>query len=234
MAPVDVKRIALAYSGGLDTSIIIPWLKERYPGAEVVAVCADVGQSDDLSGLQARASASGAVKLILRDVRREFVEEYLFPMLRAGAVYEGKYLLGTSAARPLQAKVQVESARAEGADALAHGCHRQGQRSGAVRVGLSGARARSGDHRAVASVGHPLARGRDRLRGAPRDRLGRHLAAQHLFAGRQRLASQPRRRRPGGRRPAPAGGAVPALGLAGSRSRPGNRRSPSSSCAASP
>ncbi|MDD9987341.1 MAG: argininosuccinate synthase [Spirochaetaceae bacterium] len=122
----DVERIALAYSGGLDTSIIIPWLKERYPGAEVVAVCADVGQSDDLSGLEERAAASGAAKLILRDVRREFVEEYLFPMLRSGAVYEGKYLLGTSAARPLQAKVQVEAARSEGADAVSHGCTGKG------------------------------------------------------------------------------------------------------------
>ena len=122
----DIKKIALAYSGGLDTSIIIPWLKERYPGVDVVAVCAHVGQSDDLSGLEARAAESGAVKLILRDVRREFVEDYLFPMLRAGAIYEGKYLLGTSAARPLQAKVQVEAARAEGADALAHGCTGKG------------------------------------------------------------------------------------------------------------
>ncbi len=122
----NMNRIALAYSGGLDTSIIIPWLKERYPGADVVAVCVDVGQADDLSGLEERAAAAGAVKLILRDVRKEFVEGYLFPMLRAGAVYEGKYLLGTSAARPLQAKVQVESAISEGADALAHGCTGKG------------------------------------------------------------------------------------------------------------
>ena len=121
-----LRKIVLAYSGGLDTSIIIPWLKQRYPGAEVVAYCADVGQEEDLSGLERRAAAAGASKLHLRDLRREFVTEYLFPLLRSGAVYEGKYLLGTSIARPLQAKHQVAVALAEGADAVAHGCTGKG------------------------------------------------------------------------------------------------------------
>ena len=123
---VKIKKIVLAYSGGLDTSIIIPWLKENYPGAEVVAVCTDVGQNEDLSGLEAKAIASGASKLYLLDLREEFARDYLFPMLRSGAIYEGKYLLGTSIARPLQAKAQVEIAVKEGADAVEHGCTGKG------------------------------------------------------------------------------------------------------------
>ncbi|HVO39341.1 MAG TPA: argininosuccinate synthase [Spirochaetia bacterium] len=122
----DVKKIVLAYSGGLDTSIIIPWLKENYKGAEVVAVCTDVGQNEDLSGLEAKAKASGASKLHLLDLREEFARDYLFPMLRSGALYEGKYLLGTSIARPLQAKAQVEVALKEKADAVSHGCTGKG------------------------------------------------------------------------------------------------------------
>ncbi len=121
-----IKKIVLAYSGGLDTSIIIPWLKENYPGAEVVAVCTNVGQEDDLSGLEKKALASGASKLYLLDVREEFVKDYLFPILRAGAIYEDKYLLGTSIARPLQARHQVEVALKERADAVAHGCTGKG------------------------------------------------------------------------------------------------------------
>jgi argininosuccinate synthase len=121
-----VKKIVLAYSGGLDTSIIIPWLKENYTGAEVVAVCTDVGQNEDLSGLEEKAKASGASRLYLLDLREEFVRDYLFPLLRSGAIYEGKYLLGTSIARPLQAKAQVELALKEGADAVAHGCTGKG------------------------------------------------------------------------------------------------------------
>jgi argininosuccinate synthase len=125
-APKPVKKIVLAYSGGLDTSIIIPWLKENYKGAEVIAVCTDVGQNEDLSGLEEKAKASGASRLTLLDLREEFVRKYLFPMLRSGAIYEGKYLLGTSIARPLQAKAQVEVALEEGADAVAHGCTGKG------------------------------------------------------------------------------------------------------------
>jgi argininosuccinate synthase len=130
-----VKKIVLAYSGGLDTSIIIPWLKDNYQGAEVVAVCTNIGQEDDLSSLEDKALRSGASKLYLLDVREEFVSQYLFPLLRAGAVYEGKYMLGTSIARPLQAKRQVEVALKEKADALAHGC--TGKGNDQVRFELS-------------------------------------------------------------------------------------------------
>ena len=126
IAKKDVKKIVLAYSGGLDTSIIIPWLKEKYAGAEVVAVCTDVGQNEDLSGLEKKAKDSGASKLYMLDLREEFARDYLFPMLRSGAIYEGKYLLGTSIARPLQAKAQVEVALKEGADAVSHGCTGKG------------------------------------------------------------------------------------------------------------
>lgn len=122
----NIQKIVLAYSGGLDTSIIIPWLKEQYPGTEVVCVCTNVGQTEDWAGMEKKAIASGASKLHVLDVREEFVSEYLWPMLRAGAIYEGKYLLGTSIARPLQAKKQVEVALDEGADAVAHGCTGKG------------------------------------------------------------------------------------------------------------
>lgn len=118
-------KVVLAYSGGLDTSVIIPWLKENY-GCEVIAMAADVGQGDELDGVREKALASGASKVYIEDLRREFVEEYVFPTLRAGAIYERKYLLGTSMARPIIAKRQVEIALAEGADALAHGCTGKG------------------------------------------------------------------------------------------------------------
>ena len=122
----DIKKICLAYSGGLDTSIIIPWLKEHYPGSEIVGICTNVGQDEDWDNMEEKALNSGASKLIIRDIREEFARDYLFPMLRAGAIYEGKYLLGTSIARPLQAKHQVEVALQEGADAVAHGCTGKG------------------------------------------------------------------------------------------------------------
>ncbi len=121
-----IKKIVLAYSGGLDTSIIIPWLKEHYGAPEIIGVCTDVGQNEDWDAMKKKAKASGAAKLHILDVRKEFVEEFLLPMLRAGAIYEGKYLLGTSIARPLQAKHQVRIALEEGADALAHGCTGKG------------------------------------------------------------------------------------------------------------
>jgi len=122
---VSVKRVALAYSGGLDTSIIIPWLKEHYK-CEVVAIAADVGQGEELDGLKEKAIATGAADIYIEDLRHEFVTEYIFPTLRAGAVYEHKYLLGTSFARPVIAKKQVEIALQTGCDALAHGCTGKG------------------------------------------------------------------------------------------------------------
>ncbi|NWG12288.1 MAG: argininosuccinate synthase [Acidobacteria bacterium] len=121
----SVKKVVLAYSGGLDTSIIIPWLKENY-GAEVIAFAADIGQGDELIGLEEKALGTGASKCIVEDLRDEFVREFVFPTLRAGAVYERKYLLGTSFARPLIARRQVEIAEQEGAEAVAHGCTGKG------------------------------------------------------------------------------------------------------------
>jgi argininosuccinate synthase len=120
------RKVVLAYSGGLDTSCIIPWLKEQYGDCEVIAAAVDVGQPDDLSQIEAKALASGASRAYVIDAREEFVREYVFPTLRAGAVYERKYLLGTSMARPLIAKHQVEIALLEGADAVAHGCTGKG------------------------------------------------------------------------------------------------------------
>ena len=116
----EVKKVVLAYSGGLDTSIIIPWLKEHYNNCEVIAVCGNVGQKAELEGLEERAKASGASKLYIEDLTDEFVEDYVIPTMQAGADYEG-YLLGTSFARPILAKRVVEIARAEGADAVCHG-----------------------------------------------------------------------------------------------------------------
>ncbi len=120
------KKVALAYSGGLDTSIIIPWLKENY-GCEVVAVCGDIGQGgEELSGLEAKALATGASEVHVADMKEEFVRDYVWKIVRAGSVYEEKYLLGTSIARPLLAKKQVEVALETGADAVAHGCTGKG------------------------------------------------------------------------------------------------------------
>jgi argininosuccinate synthase len=119
------EKVVLAYSGGLDTSVILPWLKETY-GYDVVAFAAELGQGDELSGIQKKAMATGAVKCIVKDLRKEFVEDYLWPMLKSGAVYENGYLLGTSIARPLIAKHQVEVAQAEGATAVAHGATGKG------------------------------------------------------------------------------------------------------------
>jgi argininosuccinate synthase len=119
------KKVVLAYSGGLDTSIIIPWLKDNY-GAEVIAFAADIGQGSELKGLEEKAIRTGASKCIIEDLREEFICEFALPTLRAGAIYERKYLLGTSFARPLIARRQVEIAEQEGADAVAHGCTGKG------------------------------------------------------------------------------------------------------------
>ena len=119
------KKVVLAYSGGLDTSIIIPWLKENY-GAEVIAFAANIGQGSELQGLEEKAISTGASKCIIEDLREEFISEFALPVLRAGAVYERKYLLGTSFARPLIARRQVEIAEKENADAVAHGCTGKG------------------------------------------------------------------------------------------------------------
>ncbi len=121
-----VKKVVLAYSGGLDTSIIIPWLKEHYDGVEVIAYCGDVGQGDDLEAVKKKALATGASKCVVEDLREEFIRDYAFKALSAGAVYEDHYLLGTALARPLLAYRQVQCALAEGADALSHGATGKG------------------------------------------------------------------------------------------------------------
>ncbi|MGC8839650.1 MAG: argininosuccinate synthase [Anaerolineae bacterium] len=124
-AKKQVKKVVLAYSGGLDTSIIVPWLRENY-GCEVITFTADIGQEEELEGLEAKALASGASKAYIEDLREQFLTEFVFPTLQAGAVYEREYLLGTSFARPLIARRQVEIAELEGADAVAHGCTGKG------------------------------------------------------------------------------------------------------------
>ena len=125
-AKKDIKKVVLAYSGGLDTSIIIPWLKENYNNCEVIAVSGDVGQGTELDGLEEKALKTGASKLYIEDLKEEFIQEYVYPTVEAGAVYENKYLLGTSFARPIIAKRIVEIAKAEGADAICHGCTGKG------------------------------------------------------------------------------------------------------------
>ena len=123
---MNTEKIVLAYSGGLDTTVIIPWLKEQYEGCEVIAVCVDVGQGKETEGLEERAVRSGASKCYIKDVRDVFITDYLFPMVKSGAVYEDRYLLGTSIARPLIAKVLVDIALVENATAICHGATGKG------------------------------------------------------------------------------------------------------------
>src|SRR3982750_3143461 len=118
-------KIVLAYSGGLDTSVILRWLKDNYQ-AEIIAFCADIGQEEELAGLDKKALSTGASKCIIDDLREEFARDFIFPMMQAGAIYEGEYFLGTSIARPLIAKRMIDIARKEGADAIAHGATGKG------------------------------------------------------------------------------------------------------------
>ena len=135
MKKEDIKKVVLAYSGGLDTSVIIPWLKENYNGCEVIAACADLGQGDELEPVHDKAIKTGASKCYILDLKEEFIKDYVWPTVKAGAVYEKKYLLGTSFARPLIAKKLVEIAEKEGADAIAHGA--TGKGNDQVRFELS-------------------------------------------------------------------------------------------------
>jgi argininosuccinate synthase len=130
----EIQKVVLAYSGGLDTSVIVPWLRQNY-GCEVICFCADVGQGAEMEGLEEKALQSGASKLIIRDLREEFIRDYIIPTMQAGAIYERKYLLGTSFARPLIAKHMIEIAEHEGADAVAHGA--TGKGNDQVRFELS-------------------------------------------------------------------------------------------------
>lgn len=132
----EIKKVVLAYSGGLDTSIIIPWLKENYNNPEVIAVSADVGQGTELDGLEEKAIATGASKLYILDLNDEFVDDYIYPSLKAGAIYEGVYLLGTAFARPLIAQKLVEIALQEGADAICHGCTGKGNDQVRFELGI--------------------------------------------------------------------------------------------------
>jgi argininosuccinate synthase len=132
----DIKKIVLAYSGGLDTSVIVPWLKNNY-GCEVICVTANLGQGEELEGLEQKALASGASKIYVEDMREEFITDYIYPTLMAGAIYERKYLLGTSFARPLIARRQVEIAQLEGADAVSHGCTGKGNDQVRFEVGFA-------------------------------------------------------------------------------------------------
>ena len=122
---MEVNKVVLAYSGGLDTSVILRWLIEEY-GCQVIAFCADLGQGEDLQAIRRKAIKTGASKVVVGDLREEFVKDYVFPMLRANAVYEGSYLLGTSIARPLIAKAQIDAAARERADAVSHGATGKG------------------------------------------------------------------------------------------------------------
>jgi len=135
MGKKNVKKVVLAYSGGLDTSVIVPWLKQNYEGCEVICFTADLGQKEELNGLEKKALASGANKVYIRNLQEEFLTDYVFPTMQAGAVYEREYLLGTSFARPLIAKHMVEIAEIEGADAISHGC--TGKGNDQVRFELS-------------------------------------------------------------------------------------------------
>ena len=190
----SVNKVVLAYSGGLDTSCIVPWLIENY-GCEVVCFCANLGQDEELSGLEAKALACGASKLYIEDLREEFITDYIYPTMMAGAIYEREYLLGTSFARPLIAKRMVEIAELEGADAVAT-AHRQGQRSGALRADRHGAQPEAEDHRALARVAHPQPRGRAEIRcRAQCPGHGHHQV--DLQPGSQPLAPEPRGRHPG-------------------------------------
>ena len=131
----NIKKVVLAYSGGLDTSIIIPWLKENYDNCDIIAVCGDVGQGTELDGLEEKALATGASKLYIADLKEEFVDEYIMPAVKAGAKYED-YLLGTAFARPLIAKKLAEIAIAEGADAICHGCTGKGNDQVRFELGI--------------------------------------------------------------------------------------------------
>ena len=142
-AKKDIKKVVLAYSGGLDTSIIIPWLKENYNNCEVIAVSADVGQGTELDGLEEKAVKTGASKLIVLDLKKTFVEDYIFPTVQAGAVYENRYLLGTSFARPIIGKELARIALEEGADASALAGQRLAADGGRRAAGMTIAHTRT-------------------------------------------------------------------------------------------
>jgi argininosuccinate synthase len=194
-----MKKIVVAYSGGLDTSVILNWLKDTY-GAEIIAFCADVGQAEELDGLEEKALKTGATKCYVDDLQEEFARDFIFPMLQAGAIYEGQYFLGTSIARPLIAKRMVEIARAEGATAVAHGA--TGKGNDQVRFELTAAAlARNRGHRPLARCALP----REISRPLRNDRLRRGAWSAYrcqreeaVFDGSKSSAHQLRGRNPRG------------------------------------
>ena len=151
----SVNRVCLAYSGGLDTSVILRWLIEEYD-CEVVAYCADVGQEEELSGLPEKAAATGAVDCVVKDLKEEFARDYVYPAIQGSAVYEGVYLLGTALARPLIAKHQVEVARATGCDAVAHGATGKGNDQVRFELAFRALAPRTRGHRSLAGMGPSL------------------------------------------------------------------------------
>ena len=226
------KKAVLAYSGGLDTSIIIPWLKETY-GCEVIAMIGDVGQQEDLEGARRKALATGASAATIEDLREEFITNYIWPTLRAGAVYEHKYLLGTSFARPVIAKRQVEVALRMGADAVAHGCTGKGNDQVRFELTYKALAPQLHDHGAVARVEDFLARRRDRLRRA-HGRSDRTEQGEYLQPRPQHLAPVARGR-PSGESGQRAGrGDVAVDRLAGERARTSEPKSRSDLRAAPP
>ena len=192
------EKVVLAYSGGLDTSIIIPWLKENY-AYDVIAMVGDVGQGDDIEAVVEKAYATGASKVIVEDLREEFLTGYVFPALKAGAVYEHKYLLGTSLARPVIAKHQVEVALREGATAVAHGCTGKGNDQVRFELTYQALAPGAEDYCAVARVEAEVARRLPRLRRAARHSGGGE-PREDSQPRPQPVAHQPRRRRTGRRR----------------------------------
>ena len=182
----DIKKVVLAYSGGLDTSIIIPWLKENYNNCEVIAVSGNVGQADELEGLEEKALKTGASKLYVEDLTDEFVDDFIIPAVKAGAMYED-YMLGTSLARPVIAKRLAEIAIAEGADAICHGCTGKGNDQVRFELTIKALRARHAHHRPLEGVEHQVQGGGDSLRRgaqrAPEDKPG-----DQLLQGQEPLA----------------------------------------------
>ena len=184
------EKVVLAYSGGLDTSIIIPWLKENY-SYDVIAMVADVGQGDDIEAVVEKAYKTGASKVVVEDLREEFLTGYVFPALQAGAVYEHKYLLGTSLARPVIAKHQVEVAVARRCDRRFARLHRKRQRPGPLRADLSSPRSGVESDRTLARMDFEVPRRLPRLRRSPRDRSFRQ-PRKNPQPRPQPLAHQPR------------------------------------------
>ncbi len=188
--PKPIKKVVLAYSGGLDTSIILKWLQQTY-GAEVVTFTADLGQGGEIEPAREKALMLGIkpANIYIEDLREEFVRDYVFPMFRANALYEGVYLLGTSIARPLIAKKQIDIARATGADAVCHGATGKGNDQVRFELSLLCARAGHQDHRAVARLGVQEPRGSDRLRRGEPDPHRQGQARRGAVLGRRQPAA---------------------------------------------